>query len=229
MKSNTSDAPEAAPAALGRWARRSARRAGASRAARHDDTVRRLVEASLELIRETGALEPRVSEILRRAGLSNQAFYRHFESKDELLLCVLDEGVRMLGSYLDHRLDRAEDPAEQVRHWLEGILEQGLQAEAAAATRPFACSRARLSELFPDEVAASEARLIGPLRERLEKAARAGWPGHPQRDADTLYTLAMGWLQRSLTQPEPPTRDDATHLVRFALAGLALATDGGSD
>ena len=71
---------------LGPVAARSARRALAQREADHDDAVRRLVAASFELIAETGSLEPSVAAIVNRAGLSNQAFYRHFRSKDELLL-----------------------------------------------------------------------------------------------------------------------------------------------
>ena len=215
----SSEAPEGR---LGRWASRSARRAGARREARHADEVRRLVDASFGLIRETGALEPRVSEILRRAGLSNQAFYRHFRSKDELLLCVLEEGVRLLAGYLEHRMAQAHGTTAAVVGWLEGVLEQALQSEAAAATRPFAMSRARLAELFPDEVLDSEEALIAPLRSALVSAAEEGWPGDPGRDAEALYLLAMGWLQRSLARAEPSRREDAEHVVRFALGALGL-------
>ena len=80
--------------------------------------VRTLVEAALALIQRTGVVEPRVSEIVREAGLSNQAFYKHFRSKHELLVAVLDEGVRMLAGYLAHRMAGAASPKEQVREWI---------------------------------------------------------------------------------------------------------------
>jgi AcrR family transcriptional regulator len=196
-------------------------RALAKRRAAYSDEVRRLVEASFALIRAQGRLEPRVSDVVRAAGLSNQAFYRHFRSKDELLLAVLDEGVRRLASYLRHRMERAEAPLAQVREWLSGMAAQALDPEAAAATRPFAVSRARLSELFPDEVEESERQLTAILRDALERAAARGElaGGDPARDAETLYTLAMGWMQRKLAR-EAPTREDAEALVEFALAGL---------
>ena len=63
-----------------------------------------------------------VSEIVRAAGLSNQAFYRHFRSKDELLVAVLDKGIRLLGSYLRHRMETAATPEQKIRRWLAGML-----------------------------------------------------------------------------------------------------------
>ena len=69
-----------------------------------EEEVAALIEASLSVIRKTGKLEPRVSEVVAEAGLSNQVFYKHFRSKDELLLAVLDEGSYNLTTYLEHRM-----------------------------------------------------------------------------------------------------------------------------
>ena len=111
------------PQHLGPVAARSARRALAHREASHDDAVRRLVAASFALIHETGSLEPSVASIVSRAGLSNQAFYRHFHSKDELLLGVLDEGFRLLAGYLAHRVESASGSEAKIRTWIGGVLE----------------------------------------------------------------------------------------------------------
>ncbi len=207
---------------------RSVDRALGARRAAYRDEVARLVQASFELIRESGSLEPRVGAIVRAAGLSNQAFYRHFRSKDELLLAVLDEGSRLLTDYLRHRMESAGEPVERVNRWLRGILEQALNPEAAAATRPFALSRARLSELFPAEVAAAEARTTALVRDALEQARRDGAlpDGDAERDADALYTLAIGWLERALARSETPSRADAEHVVAFALRALGEADRG---
>jgi AcrR family transcriptional regulator len=199
-----------------------ARRALDRRASRHDEVVRRLVAASFEVIRETGSLEPGVAEVVRRAGLSNQAFYRHFPSKDALLLSVLEEGFRVLERYLAHRMDGAPTPEARIRAWVGGVLAQALQSGAATATRPFAASRARLAELFPEAVDASERSLRAPLRDAIALAVEAGTlPGaDPERDAEAIYTLAMGWLERRLCQDTPPLRAEADHVVGFALAAL---------
>ena len=185
--------------------------------------VGKLVEAALVLIRRTGDVEPRVSEIVREAGLSNQAFYRHFRAKHELLVAVLDEGARMLASYLAHRMRDAASPREQVSEWIRGMLEQALDEQGAQATRPFVGARARLAESLPEEVARSEQQLTELLRAAIAAAVRSGELPNaiPDRDAESIYHLAMGWVETRLQESEPATREDAERLEAFALAGIA--------
>lgn len=190
--------------------------------------IRRLVEAALVLIQRTGELEPRVSEIVQEAGLHNQAFYRHFRSKHELLVVVLDQGIALLAGYLAHRMDDAVEPAARVREWIRGILEQALSPDAAQATRPFALARGRLAEAYPEEVRESDRQLTALLRSAIEAGVAAGdFPAaDPDRDAETLYLLVMGWLQSRLADPRPAQRDDARALEAFAIAGLSRAPEG---
>ena len=71
-------------------------RAVEGRRATAQDEVERLVEAAFTLIERTGNVEPRVSDILTEAGLSNQAFYRHFKGKHELLFFCQDRSLSMM-------------------------------------------------------------------------------------------------------------------------------------
>ena len=183
----------------------------------------RLIEAALVLIQRTGDLEPKVSEIVREAGLHNQAFYRHFRSKRELLVAVLDQGIALLAGYLEHRMAAAATPVKKVREWTLGVLEQALDEDGAEATRPFVLARGRLAEAFPDEVRASEDQLTRALRDAIAAGVASGdFPSAvPERDAEVLYLLAMGWVQNRLLDAERPTREDAAALASFAMAGLA--------
>jgi AcrR family transcriptional regulator len=185
--------------------------------------VHRLVEAALGLIQQTGHLEPRVSEIVSRAGLHNQAFYRHFRSKRELLVAVLDQGIALLAGYLEHRMAAVASPREKVREWLRGMLEQALHEQGAEATRPFVLARGRLAEEYSEEVRASEEQLTALVRASIEAGTESGdFPdADPVRDAEALYLLAMGWVQSRLLDSERPTREDAAALESFALSGLA--------
>jgi AcrR family transcriptional regulator len=203
-------------------ATRSVERALERRRAAYAHEVERLVAASFALIRERGELEPKVGEIVRAAGLSNQAFYRHFRSKDELLVTVLDAGIRQLGDYLAHRMQTATSPRQRIERFVRGVAAQALDPDAARASRPFALSRARLAEHFPAEVAASEQLLTRLLRGAIAEALDAGAliAADPERDAALLYDLCMGWLQRALANAEPASEADAEHLLAFALRGL---------
>jgi AcrR family transcriptional regulator len=173
-------------------------------------------------MRESGTLEPRVEQIVRAAGLSNQAFYRHFRSKAELLLAVLDDGIRQLHAYLSRRMDAVQGGEARVRAWLEGMIAQALRPAGAAATRPFALARARLAEQFPAEVVRSETQLTALVRAALEQALGEGSlpAADPERDARALHDLALGWLQRALTSPGPVSAADARALLEFAMGGL---------
>lgn len=182
----------------------------------------RLVQAALALIRERGELEPPVAAIVRRAKLSNQAFYRHFRSKHELLVAVLDRGIALLEDYLRERMTSAPNATERIRAWLRGMLEQALNARGAEATRPFALARSQLARHHPAEVAASEQRLTALVREAIAQAKDAGeLPGaDPDADAEALYHLAMGWLETRLVEDDPAERAQAKRLEAFAMAGL---------
>lgn len=191
----------------------------------YENEVKRFIEAGFALVQQTGKLEPTVGAIVAKAGLSNQAFYKHFHSKDELLLAMLEEGILLLRSYIEHRVEAESNPTDRVRNWLWGILEQALSEQAAAATRPFVISRARLAERFPAEVEEAEERLAAILRGEIQRGVASGelHASHPERDARLLYNLAMGWVERQLTTPSADARAEAEHLVAFALRGLTDA------
>jgi AcrR family transcriptional regulator len=173
-------------------------------------------------MKRNGDFDPRVNQILREAGLSNQAFYRHFRSKDEFLLAVLDDGVRELVSYLQHRMEGNESATARIRSWTRGILAQALDPEAADATRPFVVPQARLAERFPEEVADSVRQLTALLAEAIAEGLATGElaGGDPERDARAIYDLAMGWLQRMLVEDATVSAEDAEHLLEFAMRGL---------
>lgn len=220
------EAAPARPGAVGQAIDRSlARRRVTAR-----DEVERLVAATFRIIERTGHLEPRVSEIVDEAGLSNQAFYRHFESKHALLVAVLDEGIRELADYLRTRMAGAADAPSAVREWIRGMAAQAGHPGGARASRPFALARGRLAESFPAEVAASERQLTAPLRTALERAVADGsMPAiSPELEAEALYHLMMGWVEARLVAERMPEPSEIARLEAFALAGLTRSIGGGS-
>jgi AcrR family transcriptional regulator len=189
--------------------------------------VQRLIDATYAVVRRTGNLDPRVSDIVREAHSSNQAFYRHFRSKDELLAAILVDGRRQLVGYLEHRMARAATPIGRVRAWIEGVQAQAAHRDAAARTRPFALHGDRLSDQFPEEQRASVAALTDLLRAAIEAAVVAGeLPADTDtaRGADVVYHLAMGRMHQHLISRTTPHQRDTEHLVVFALRGLGQET-----
>ncbi len=184
--------------------------------------VERLVRAAFAMIEKTGSLDPKVSDILAEAGLSNQAFYRHFRSKHELLVAVLDEGIRGLADYLAGRMEAAAAAAAAVREWVRGMAAQAQDPAGAKASRPFALARGRLAETFPSEVARSREQLTAPLREALGAARESGGLAHvaPDQDAELLYHLMMGWIEARLVEGRIPDPAEVERLEAFVMSGL---------
>ena len=192
-----------------------AERALDERRAAYADEVRRLIDAAYTVMRTSGEIEPRVGDVVRAAGLSNQAFYRHFRSKDELLLAVLTDGRQRLVTTLNARMGRAERGAPRVAAWIEGVLAQARNHDAAENTRPFVAHGARIAEAFPSEWARSREALVAPLRDAVADAG-----GDVEHDVDAIYDLAFGAMETALLRRVHPSADDVAHVVRFALRGI---------
>lgn len=210
-------------------AERSADRALALRHAAYTDEALRLMSAAHRVMERSGDFDPRVSEILKEADLSNQAFYRHFASKEALLMAVVEAGTQRLRSYLLSRM-AGKTSVAQIREWVRGFARQALNDKVAAATRPFVIPRARLLERFPESIRAAERELIAPLAEAIamaqrERALQANLD--TQAAAVFVYDLVKEWLQRQLIERGAVTQDHQTKsaaaLEDFVMAGLGVA------
>ena len=199
-------------------ARRSVERSMAQRQESYAQEVQRVVDATYRVIARTGGLDPTLRDILRESRLSTQAFYRHFRSKDELMLVLLDDGRRRLLGYLEHRMDKAATAAGRIRAWMEGVLAQAADPRAAARTRPFLAHQDRLAEQFPEEQQQSVDLLVGLLADALEELGKSRVTA--RRDAGALYELAFGTLHTHLARGTRPTPAEGEHLVQFALKGV---------
>lgn len=203
-------------------ARRAALRAVEARQEGYAQEVRRIVDATFDLIERTGELTPSLRDVLAETGLSTQAFYRYFESKDELLLVLLDSGHRALMGYLSHRMARVSRPELEVREWIAGVLAQAADPVAAARTRPFVVDEGRLAARFPAEHQASVDRLAGLLVPPLLARARADGgaaEAGARRTATVVYDVTFGALRRHLAARTTPGPEDVDRLYRFVLGG----------
>jgi AcrR family transcriptional regulator len=209
--------------AIEHLADRAVERTVAGRRAEYSTEMRRIVETTFSLIEHTGSLDPSMREILAETGLSTQAFYRYFSSKDELMLALLDEGRRHLVETLQRRMARADDAPAQVRAWVEGVVAQAANATAAARTRPWVLSEQRLAELFPQEQRASVELLVGLLRDpvaRLRGTGKGRDPGG-YTAATLIYELTFAVLRAHLVAGSKPGADETAALVAFCLRGAA--------
>jgi AcrR family transcriptional regulator len=191
-----------------------AQRTLAQRGADYTDEVRRLLDAALEAMRQCGtSAHPRVADIVTAAGLSNDAFYRYFPSKDALVGALLDDGANRLQSYLAHQMEKERSPEAQVRRWVEGVLSQA-DDEIAETT---------LAVLFNSGGAASGQAsgrhfASGPLARLLHEPFAALGSDDPAFAASFVAHAVLSSLSDHLWEHTKPTPAELDHIVELCLA-----------
>jgi AcrR family transcriptional regulator len=183
----------------------------AKRSADYADEVRRLLDAALAVMRRGGpGARARVADIVAAAGLSNDAFYRHFASKDALVAAVIEDGSARLHSYLAHQMAKETSPEGRIRRWVEGVLSQarGEVADTTLAVMVNAggASTGRLRQYPSSDVLAT--LLVEPVRELGSTA--------PEPDAAFIADGVLGRLHQLLWQRRAPTRREVAHTVELA-------------
>jgi AcrR family transcriptional regulator len=155
---------------------------------------------------------PRVADIVAAAGLSNDAFYRHFASKDALVAALLEDGADRLVSYLAHQMSKESTPEGKVRRWVEGVFSQA-DEEIAATTLAILWNGGGVAQEASGRHFAS-----GPLASLLRDPLAALGSTSPEVDAALCAHAVLGKLTDYLWQRAQPTAAETDHVVDFCLA-----------
>lgn len=200
-------------------ASRIAQRSLAKRGANYATEVRRLLDAALEVIRTRGTTSrPRVSDIVAAAGLSNEAFYRHFSSKDALVAALIEDGTTRLHAYVEHQMSKESTAEGKVRRWVEGVLAQA-EGDTAETTRAVSWNAGSLGE----DSASGSLSATGPMAALLVAPFVELGSAEPEFDASLAAHATLGKLTDYLWQRAEPTRAQIDHISAFCLRTITPA------
>jgi AcrR family transcriptional regulator len=192
------------------------RRTLAKRQNDYASEVRRLLDAALEVMGRCGtSSRPRVADIVAAAGLSNEAFYRHFRSKDALVTALLEDGGERLRSYLAHQLAKEATPEGQVRRWVEGVLAQA-HGDIAATTLAVLWNGGSVG----GGLASGRHFASAPLASLLHEPFAALGSEAPAFDAALAAHATLGKLSDCLWQGDQPTHAEVARVAAFCLAAV---------
>ena len=184
---------------------------------------RALVDAGLAVLRRSGASGLTVADVLAEAGLSTRAFYRHFASKDELVLAVFEGDNRRTVGALREAVDAATGPRAALEAWIDQTLALAFDPRRARRTLTLWREGVRVRRDFPAEFDAILAGVLAPL-ERVLAAGRADgtFPrAEPAADARSIHAVVWEMVERRLDGDTTLTLDRArAHALRFCLAAL---------
>jgi AcrR family transcriptional regulator len=178
----------------------------------HGNLRETLLKASIALIAEVGPAGFTLREVARRAGVSHNAPYRHFQDKDDLMAAVATEGFRELTQAM---LDAVERQPEA----LERLKLSGLAYVAFALRRPehFAVMfDAPVSKREHPESAAAAEQAFGTLVSFVKRCQDEGRlpSGDPLKHALLAWSLVHGIAKLAITGRLPYQSTD--EILRFA-------------
>jgi AcrR family transcriptional regulator len=85
-----------------------------------------IMDAGLELFASEGYSHCSISQLARHAGISKGLMYNYFESKEALLIAIIDEGINDIMTMIDPNMDGTLEPEEVegfIRSTFKGIRE----------------------------------------------------------------------------------------------------------
>lgn len=163
----------------------------ADRNAKHADERERLARAGWTVLRRNGYANAGITEILAEAELGTRAFYRHFSSKDELLIAMFRDNASVTAQRLTERVEAAGSPTGRLIAWIDEILSLAEDDHHREIALMFASPSVR--SVFEDAGDEVIAQLRTPLLTALADGVAAGEFADCDPDADAKTIHAIVW------------------------------------
>lgn len=187
------------------------------RQASYDDEVRLLIRATQTVMLRKGCTEPpKLAEIIGEAGMSNQAFYRHFRSRDDVIVASYEQGLLNIHDYLEHRVFKQTGLEARLGAWIDGNLAQIQDQELSELSQAVIWNVGQIARTKSDIKPVGHERIRGLLGTVLAE----GGVADPGRTALFIHTLVTGLMTTLLESGEQPTAQVRDHLLRFCLGGV---------
>jgi TetR/AcrR family transcriptional regulator, transcriptional repressor for nem operon len=174
-------------------------------------THRRIVRNASRQLRSKGLNGPAVSTLMKASGLTHGGFYKHFGSRDDLVIEAIEESLQELRD----RLVAAAQQADSGQGW-KAMVRSYLSLELC----DHADEGCPLAALAPDM-----ARTRPALRQRIAAAVlklrQELLPFMPGRNAEekaesflAIFPSMVGTIAIARTMPDPTVRERILNTVR---------------
>jgi AcrR family transcriptional regulator len=200
-----------------------ARQLSPARRAKYRAEREQIMRAAHRLIQQNGSRETSVHDVLHETGFSTRAFYRHFRSKDELVIEMYRVDSDRVTDALVAAVASAPTPLDALTAWIDQSLAVVYDARrlrhAAVLASPEVASAQGFTEV---QVAGLEAQRA-PLVALLHDGRRQGvFPcTEPDADAFAIQAVVLAHMRSRLVGSDTLTRaearDHTVELFRRAL------------
>jgi AcrR family transcriptional regulator len=193
----------------------------------HRDTVkdeaeiRAIMRAAFRLVGRNESTS--VQDILDEAGLSTRAFYRHFASKDELIVAMYRADSQRVAAELGEAIAAAPTPALAVEAWIDHWLALAYDPRRTRRVRVLSSAEARSAVGLRAVEGEDHLTSVTMLAQVLSAGRHSGaFPvAEPDDDARSFQAIVAALLHARLDRELTPTLAAArAHLC--SLIGRAL-------
>ena len=191
-----------------------------------DPSVRRaILSAASKCVREQGVRGLSIASVLDRAQLSTRAFYRHFDSKDQLVAAVFLEMARAEMRRLRRKMADAADAVEAVTAWVDARLDLAFDDDIKSDLRRLSTEAQSAMFASPELIAPAYAEMLEPLIEALQRGLSDGvFHGiDPVTEAQSIQGVVWASTERQWATGDCARTDIREHVLRFCLRGLGVA------
>ena len=191
------------------------------------NTRERLIEVAMELFYQQGFHATGLAQILKQAEVNSGSLYHFFDSKEELLLAVLDRYRQLMWPVLlQPAFEPVEDPVERIFALL-GLYRQGLVMTDCTAGCPIGNLALELKDFHPKahrKVAENFEGWRQAVRGCLDEAA-GRFPAGTDTDrlATFILTTMEGGVMQSRAYRSLQPFDDSVAALRDYLDRLMAA------
>jgi AcrR family transcriptional regulator len=123
-----------------------------------------LIAVARAVFDELGTAAP-LDEVARRAGIGNATLYRHFPTRDDLLIAVYAEEIAALCDLGETLLGGSADPLDALFEWLEAFVGHVAAKGDLARTLEPGVRRSELHEEWHAAMSDVVGRLVGKCRQ----------------------------------------------------------------
>ncbi len=187
-----------------------------------------LFDAAMIVLRRNRYTDAPIAEILEEAGLSTRSFYRHFESKDQLLLALYRRDAESAARRLRRRVAAEPTPAAGLRAFVEELFSFRVDRRRAERVAVLSSESVRRAEGWDAEAERGWELLEEPLVAVLEAGRADGtFPAaDPARDAPLIRAMVAARAGLHSGSPTPDAVGATVdHLVAFCLRALGAVAD----
>jgi AcrR family transcriptional regulator len=165
-----------------------------------------------------------IENILRAAGVNRRIFYRHFASKDDLIIAMQEWAGELILADLQKAVAAADTPAAAVAAWIEDYLSIGWQEARFRDALAFMSTEVTGAPGIAAALEVTYAR----HREVLTKALAAGLAdgslpnARPELDSFAIHAVAVRHLEARIRgRVDTDFREVRDQIIALMLTGLS--------